>query len=301
MFDEALAGAGTVAELVARVAALLDAADLCFGHGTDNAWDEAMVLVLAAAGLALDDPGAATVRPGAEARRRLAGFVARRIEHREPAPYITGEAWFAGLPFAVDRRVLIPRSPFAELLEVRFEPWLRPGPVAGVLEIGTGSGCIAVAAARAFPEALVVATDIAPGALEVARVNLARHGLTARVALVRTDLCAGLAGPFDLVVTNPPYVPADEAATLPPEYRHEPAGALFAGADGLQLLPAILAGAGRVLAPDGLLAFEVGAGWPAVEALYPRLPVTWVELERGGEGIGLVTAADLAIHCRESS
>lgn len=251
------------------------------------------MLVLAAAGLRHEDNGVLDRVPDASAVRRLQAFMRERIERRVPAPYIIGEAWFAGLRFRIDSQVLIPRSPFAELLGQRFEPWLRPGPVTRILEVGTGSGCIAIAAALAFPESTVLATDISSAALAIAGQNRDLHQLRPRVHLVRADLLAGLRGPFDLIISNPPYVPEAEMAELPPEYGHEPLLALVSGADGMDSPRRILQDAARLLTADGLLALEVGAGWSALERAFPRLPITWPELEMGGEGIGLVAARDL--------
>lgn len=284
----------TLDEVTRYCAGLLEQAELFFGHGTDNPWDEAAFLVLHAAGLRADEPAAADQVFPAEGRSRLTEYLERRIDNREPAPYITGEAWFCGLKFHVDKRALIPRSPFAELIGHRFEPWKPAGPVQRILEVGTGSGCIAIAAALAFPGSEVVATDISAEALELARENRAAHGLEARLHLVQADLLAGIAGQFDLLLTNPPYVPAQETADLPPEYAHEPGLALASGVDGLASARRILQDAPALLAPHGLLALEVGAGWPALEAAFPRLPFLWPEFEQGGEGIALLTATDLA-------
>jgi ribosomal protein L3 glutamine methyltransferase len=208
-------------------------------------------------------------------------------------PYLTGEAWFAGLAFFVDERVLVPRSPFAELIASRFEPWLDPAGVRHILEIGTGSGCIAVALALAFPASRVVATDISADALAVAAVNVNRHAVADRVELVRADLYAGLRGRFDLIVSNPPYVPEDDVGTFPPEYGHEPRLALASGSDGMETPAGILQHAARFLTPHGWLALEVGAGAGVLEARFPTVPFVWPELLHGGDGIALVSAADL--------
>lgn len=284
----------TLVEVTRYCAGLFERAELCFGHGTDNSWDEAALLVLHAAGLPVDEPVAEDEVFPSAARNRLTEYLKRRIHDREPAPYITGEAWFCGLRFHVDSRVLIPRSPFAELISHRFKPWKPPGPVRRILEIGTGSGCIAIAAAQAFPGSEVLATDISAQALELARENRAAHGLEERLHLVQADLLAGIAGQYDLLLANPPYVPERDTGGLPPEYAHEPDLALSSGADGLASARRILQDAPALLAPQGLLALEVGAGWPALEAAFPHLPFLWPEFEQGGEGIALLTAADLA-------
>ena len=283
----------TVLEVTRYCAALLDQAELFFGHGTDNAWDEAAVLVLHAAGLPVDQPVAEDTAFPSVSVARLADYLDRRIAAREPAPYITGEAWFCGLSFHVDPRVLIPRSPFAELIHNHFEPWRPPGPVRRILEVGTGSGCIAIAAALAFPDSEVVATDISRQALAVARQNRADYRLEGRVQLLQADLLHGLVGPFDLLLTNPPYVPQANMDELPAEFGHEPGLALVSGADGMASARGILQDAPALLSSHGLLALEVGTGWPALEAAFPGLPFLWPEFEQGGEGIALLTAADL--------
>jgi ribosomal protein L3 glutamine methyltransferase len=290
----------TVGRLVDRFEGELAAAGVVCAHGTADHRDEAAAIVYHALGLDHADP-AAYSRPVAPAEEaRCAALVARRIAERRPAPYVLGEAWFAGLPFHVDERVLVPRSPFAELVEARFEPWLAPRPRPRILEIGTGSGCIAVASALAFPDASVVATDVSPGALAVAARNVARHGVGGRVRLLEADVYdaggtgAGvLDGPFDLILSNPPYVPEADLAGMPPEFGWEPRLALTGGADGLDVVRRIVAGARLRLAADGLLAVEVGGGMAALEAAFPAVPFAWPEFARGGDGIALVAAADL--------
>ena len=283
----------TLGQAIEDCAMRLERAGVHFGHGTDNACDEAAALVLAAAGVDHDMPGAAALMVTPDVQRRIDEFMRRRIDERVPLPYITGEAWFAGLRFLVDRRVLIPRSPFAELLAGAIDPWLPSRPVRRILEIGTGSGCIAIAAALAFPDSRVVATDLSMDALELARINRARHGLDDRIDLVCTDLFDGLHGRFDLILSNPPYVPDRQRDELPAEYAHEPALALYSGEDGLDSPRRILQDAAGYLNDDGLLALEVGDGWVRFEAAFPRLAMIWPEFESGGEGIALVTAQAL--------
>jgi len=289
-------GSLSLADAVARVEARLRQADLAYGHGTDNPRDEAAWLVLAAAGLSPVDPvdvgRLLTADEWASAQRLLE----RRLEERRPLAYLTGSAWFAGLEFEVDERVLVPRSPLAELIVERFAPWLPDRPVERILEIGTGSGCIAVACAVAFPEARIDATDIDDGALALARRNAARHGVADRCEFLRADVYEGLpAGRrYDLIVSNPPYVDATAMQSLPPEYRHEPGHALDAGADGLDVAVPLLEGARRHLAPGGLVVLEVGNAADALAARFPRLPLIWPEFERGGVGVAVVGAEDLA-------
>ena len=293
--NENLKQAATIGELIERVADQFDAAGVFFGHGTDNAVDEAASLVFHVAGLAHADAGPQTygLAPSTAVFERVSELAAARIANRVPLPYLLREAWFSGLPFYVDERVLVPRSPFAELIHTRFEPWLEPGRVSRILEIGTGSGCIAVACAVAFPDAQVVATDLSADALAVARINVERHGLARQICLLEADLFAGVEGQFDLIVSNPPYVPEAEVLGLPAEYVHEPALALGSGTDGLESTRRILQDAPRHLEPEGLLAVEVGCGWSQLEAAFPDLPFVWPEFESGGEGIALLRAGEL--------
>jgi ribosomal protein L3 glutamine methyltransferase len=286
--------AGSVAELIPQVAAVLDAADLYYGHGTDNAVDEAAALVFYVLGLDHNRPqeGYATA-VDATARGRVSALLNERVAARLPLPYVTGEAWFAGLPFAVDARVLVPRSPIAELISTRFEPWVQPDRVQRILDVGTGSGCIAIGCALAFPDAMVWATDVSPEALQVAALNAGRHGVAERLQLVVTDHCAGLTGPFDLIVSNPPYVPEAEMAALPAEYRHEPALGLVSGTDGLDSARRILQDAAALLAPHGTLVLEVGAQWEALQQAYPQIAFTWLDFANGGTGVAVVERASL--------
>jgi ribosomal protein L3 glutamine methyltransferase len=284
----------TVAGLIDSCARRLARSGAYFGHGTGNARDEAAALVFHVMGLDHADALQAYTRtvPVAE-QAQIEAMLECRISRRRPLPYLTGEAWFAGLPFHVDERVLIPRSPFAELITQRFEPWLDPDGVRRILEIGTGSGCMAVALAFAFPDSRVVATDISADALAVAARNVERHGVRDRVKLVEADLFAGLDGAFDLIVSNPPYVPEQDMPAFPPEYGYEPRLALVSGADGMETPARILHHAAPFLTPRGWLALEVGAGIGVLEARFPTVPFLWPDLLNGGEGIALVSAADL--------
>lgn len=285
---------GTVGAAIKWCAAKLDGADVYFGHGTDNAIDEAAALVFHVVGLEHDGNTENYTRVfGGRELARLRELLSRRIERRIPTPYLLHEAWFGGLAFYVDQRVLIPRSPFAELIAQRFEPWVDPARVQRILEIGTGSGCIAIACALAFPASEIVATDLSADALDVARINLRQHELTNRVRLLETDLYHGVDGRYDLIVSNPPYVPSGDMPTLPAEFAHEPPFALASGADGLDSARRILQYARKFLRPAGMLALEVGAGWTALEAAFPDLPFVWPVLEHGGEGIALLAAENL--------
>jgi ribosomal protein L3 glutamine methyltransferase len=272
-----------------------------YGHGTDNALDEAAALILHALSLSHDaGPSAYARRVGAASQRRVESLIARRIDERIPAVYLTNQTWFAGLPFYVDPRVLIPRSALAELIERRFAPWIDPPRVRRVLDVGTGSGCIAIACAMAFPRARVDAVDISTDALEVAKVNVRKHRLGRRVRLVESDHFAALSNisgrTYDIIVSNPPYVGAREMRSLPPEYRHEPRIALAAGNSGLDSVRVILQEAGRYLRPRGLLVVEVGNTETAVRGVFRDFPFIWLDFERGGGGVFLLTAEQLQTH-----
>lgn len=265
----------TLRELVSETARALRRAALRYGHGTSNAHDEAAFLVLRGLGLPFDAP--ADRRVSAGERARVARLLQRRIRERVPAAYLLHEAWLAGVPFYVDRRVIIPRSHIAALLAEGLRPWLARAP-RRVLDLCTGSGCLAVLAAKAFPRARVDAADLSAAALAVAERNVARHRLRSRVRLIRADLLTGLGeARYDLIVSNPPYVTAAAMRALPREYRHEPRLALAGGTDGLELVRRILADAAGALAPRGLLACEIGAGRRALQRAYPRLPFVWTQ------------------------
>jgi len=285
----------TVRALIERGSRRLNRAGVFFGHGTDNAWDDAAAIVWHALALP-DNPTAAVFARSVSVvgQRQVEALMKRRVAERIPAVYLTGQTWFAGLPFNVDPRVLIPRSPIAELIEQQFAPWVKASSVRRILDIGTGSGCIAIACAKAFPKAHVDAVDISPEALAVASSNVRRHRLGKRMRLVQSDHFSALAGEtYDIIVSNPPYVGASELEALPPEYGHEPRLALAAGHSGLDSVRVILSEAGRHLRPEGSLIVEVGNTERAVRRAYPDLPFTWLEFERGGGGVFLLPAEAL--------
>lgn len=281
--------------LLARVTRTLQRARLHYGHGTERARDDAAALVWHALQLPRR-PSAARLRRSATPRQleRLRALVARRIRERIPVVYLTRRCWFAGLEFYVDERVLIPRSPLAELIERRFAPWIDGATVRRVADVGTGSGCIAIACARALPRACVDAVDLSADALAVARRNIRRHRLARRVRALKSDYLSALAtGAYDIIVSNPPYVGRGEMTRLPPEYRHEPPLALAAGTDGLDAVRAIVQGAARCLKAEGILVVEVGNSERQVRRRYPQLPFTWLQFTRGGGGVFLLTREQL--------
>lgn len=285
----------TVQQAIVWAAGVLESFDLCYGHGTDNAHDEAAALVFHAGGYAHE--AAATVYPTAlpaAAGATLSALLERRVNERLPSAYLTGRTWFAGLEMRCGPGVLVPRSPLAELIVERFHPFLEASRLHRIVDIGTGSGCIAIACAHYLPHAQVDAADISPAALERATENITLHGLESRVRTVLSDHYAGLAGQrYDLIISNPPYVPAAEAASLPAEYLHEPAIGLASGEDGLDSARALLAGAVAHLNPGGALLVEVGDSDEAVAAAWPDLPFLWLEFEHGGGGVFLITREEL--------
>ncbi len=271
-------------------------AGLAFGHGTANAWDEAAYLVLHALSLPLD-----RLEPFLDAkltqleRARLGELLTRRIESRVPAAYLTREAWLGDFRFYVDERVIVPRSFIAELLPDGLAPWIPdPAAIREALDLCTGSGCLAILLAHAYPNADVDAVDLSSDALAVAQRNVADYGLHGRINLIRSDLYANLVEKsYDLVISNPPYVTDRAMEALPPEYRHEPEMALAGGEDGLDAVRGIVKDAPRFLNPGGLLVVEVGRGRAAVEAAFPRMPFTWVETPSAGDAVFAIAREEI--------
>jgi ribosomal protein L3 glutamine methyltransferase len=285
----------TVGAAIDRCARALLRARVHFGHGTDNARDEAAELVFFAAGLA-HDLGTSAYGKLLTARRsaRIDALLERRIAERMPLAYLTHRSFFAGLELYVDERVLVPRSPIAELILQRFQPWVDARRVRRILDIGTGSGAIALACAAAFPKARVDAVDISTGALQVARRNRRRLNLENRVRILRSDHFDAVEGcRYDIIVSNPPYVGRAEMRSLPREYEHEPRLGLASGADGLDSVRAILAAGRGHLRRNGILVVEVGNTDAALLRAYPRMPFIWPEIAMGGGGVFLLRAEDL--------
>ncbi len=296
MFDAARRELATVRDWLRFAVSRFNEAGLFFGHGAGNAFDEAAYLILHGLHLPIDrlDPFLdARLLP--EEAERLSNLLERRIRERLPAPYLTGEAWLQGYRFRVDPRVIVPRSFLAPLILEHFQPWLaEPEAVTRALDLCTGSGCLAILLAEAFPNARVDAVDLSTDALEVARQNVADYGLTDRLSLHGGDLFAPLGeATYDLILSNPPYVNAESVAALPAEYRHEPALALGSGTDGLDATRSILRDAARHLNPGGLLAVEIGHNRAVLESAFPQLDFAWPEIEGGEDTVFILSREQL--------
>ena len=285
----------TVLEAWQRGAKRLYKAQVFFGHGTDNALDEAAALLAYVLKITGPFPTRTLQRRLRPAERSaFEALLELRIETRQPAVYLTGVTWFAGLPIKTDPRALIPRSPLAELIEREFRPWIDPSKVRRVLDLCTGGGCIALAVAHYLPQARVDGTDISAEALSLAQENRRALGLTRRVRWIESDHFSALKGErYDIIVSNPPYVGARELKALPDEYRHEPRLGLAAGRQGLDSVRVILEHAAAHLNPGGILVVEVGNTETAVRRTWPKCPFTWLEFERGGGGVFLLTREQL--------
>lgn len=296
--DETVHDLRTILDLIRWSVSRFIEADLFYGHGTDNPWDEAVALVF----FALNLPANLTQVTGdalfnsrltRSEKITIVELVSKRVQTKLPLPYITQQAWFADMPFYVDERVLIPRSPFAELIQGKFQPYLSDSPNR-ILDMCTGGGCIAIALAMQYPKAFVDAVDISADALAVADFNIQHYQLSERVYPIESDLFAALEGQqYDLIVSNPPYVDAQDMDDLPDEFRHEPELALAAGEDGLNLVEHILRSAAKQLSPNGWCFIEVGNSSVHMTQRFPKLDVHWVELRQGGQGIFAVNAATL--------
>ena len=265
-----------------------------FGHGTDNAWDEAVMLVTTSLhlpfNLSSDQLAAKTIM---NERAILADRIQKRVEERIPVAYLVNEAWFAGLPFYVDERVLVPRSPISELLLNRISPWLDGEEPERILDLCCGSGCIGIAALQQFEDAQLDLADLSEDALNVAHVNVDRFNLHDQVAVIQSDLFENLAGQYDLILSNPPYVDAEDIEAMPEEYQHEPALGLASGNDGLDITRRILNEAHEYLSENGVLVVEVGNSWINLEQAFPQVPFNWVSFEHGGDGVFVFTKQEL--------
>jgi ribosomal protein L3 glutamine methyltransferase len=294
-FDTAQAHLSTLRDLLRFTVSQFNAAPLVFGHGSDNAYDEAAYLLLHALHLpsnTLENFLDARLLPGEVSA--VMALLQRRIHDRVPAAYLTREAFLGDFRFYVDERVIIPRSFIAELLHEHLQPWVEdPDRIGRVLDLCTGSGCLAILAAAAFPQAAVDAVDLSPDALAVARINVEEYGLQDRLQLIQSDLFDQVEGRYDLIISNPPYVRADSMQVLPEEYRQEPEMALASGPDGLLHVRRILASAADHLNPGGILVVEIGHNRDALEAAFPHLPFTWLDTASGDEFVFLLAKEDL--------
>lgn len=296
MFEQAQTELRTLRDLLRFAVSRFNEAKLFFGHGADNAWDEAVYLLLHSLHLPLDrlEPFL-DARLSSDERATVLRIVERRIKERLPAAYLTNEAWLAEYRFYVDQRVIVPRSFIAELLREQLVPWVEdPEEVGSVLDLCTGSGCLAIFAAHAFPQADVDAVDISPDALAVAARNVADYDLESRIRLLESDLFSGIQNRcYDLIVSNPPYVNAASMARLPAEYQREPVLALASGEDGLDLTRAILAAARQHLKPHGLLVVEIGHNRDDLEAAFPETPFIWLDTAAGDQYVFLLHREEL--------
>lgn len=275
---------------------------LYFGHGTDNAADDIWSLILGSLSLPFTtELHFYAARLTETEKQHLASQLEKRILRRIPVPYLIHEAQFCGLSFYVDERVLIPRSPVAELISQQFSPWVEPEQVSTILDLCTGSGCIAIACCAAFPEAIVDAVDISEDALDVAAINRERYGLEDQLTLIKSNCFENIPNTrYDIIISNPPYVGREEMQTLPEEYLHEPAIALEAERDGLAIIESILFNAGQYLSDDGILVVEVGNSEEALILAYPDVPFVWLDFEHGGQGIFLLSADDVRTYFKSN-
>ncbi|AWB68172.1 50S ribosomal protein L3 N(5)-glutamine methyltransferase [Saccharobesus litoralis] len=293
--QEAVTELSTFFDMLRWLVSRFNENEVYFGHGTDNGWDEGFALICAA--LNLPVAGGKDLYPAKlthSERQHIVEMAEQRINLRKPLAYITNQAHFCGLPFFVDERVLVPRSPIAELIENQFSPWVEANKVQRVLDLCTGSGCIAIAMAYAFPNAEVDAVDISIDALNVTEVNIENHGLLEQVTPIQSDVFDGLQGQkYDLIVSNPPYVDEEDMAGMPDEFGREPELGLAAGYDGLDIVRRLLAQAADHLYDDGVLIVEVGNSQVHMPIAYPEVPFTWLNFENGGDGVFLITKQEL--------
>ncbi len=286
----------TIGDYIRYASSQFNQAELFFGHGSDNAWDEAVTLIMFAISLPVNAVDQVlSYRLVEQEKQTILTLIEQRINEGVPAAYITNQAYFANLPFYVDERVLVPRSPIAELILKRFTPYINEQHLPSrILDLCTGSGCIAIACAVEFPDAEVDAVDLSIDALNVAQINIENHGLSEQVIPIQSDVFTGVEGlTYDLIVSNPPYVDQEDVDSLPVEYTHEPEMGLGCGEDGLDIVRQILAQSAEHLNDNGILICEVGNSQIHVEAVYPQVPFTWIDFEHGGHGVFMLTKAQL--------
>jgi ribosomal protein L3 glutamine methyltransferase len=297
-YHKATASFETVIDFLRFGLSVANKMPLYYGHGTDNAWDDILALVLGSLSLPHDiDSILLHAKLTSDEKKHLTKQLEQRVLAQIPVPYLVNQAYFFDLPFYVDERVLIPRSPIAECIASQFSPFIAADQVHRILDLGTGSGCIAIACCYAFPDALVDAVDVSREALEVAQMNRIKHDVETQLHLLQSDCFDALPhAAYDLIISNPPYVGGDEMAHLPKEYQHEPELALYAENNGLAVVEKMLFSASKYLSEHGILVMEVGNSEEALVAAYPQVPFTWLEFERGGTGIFLLTAAQLNTH-----
>ena len=292
-YQQAVEQLHTILDWVRFAASEFERNELYYGHGTDNPWDEAVLLVTASLHLPFDiNPQQAQCRLIDDEKKVIAQRVERRVNERIPVSYLINQAWFCGLPFYVDERVLVPRSPLAEIIQNGVQPWLKHEPDR-VLDLCCGSGCIGIASLQAFPDAQLDLADLSRDALDVAEINIERHNLWHQVAAIESNLFENLTPGYDLILSNPPYVDAEDLADMPAEYHHEPEMGLGSGDDGLDITRQILSKAAQYLNDNGVLVVEVGNSWIHLEAAFPNVPFTWVEFEHGGDGVFVFTKEQL--------
>jgi ribosomal protein L3 glutamine methyltransferase len=296
-----MSGLSTIRDFIRWGATRFLGAHLFYGHGMDNAFDEAKFLVYQSLNMPPDlESHWLDASVTDDESKRIGILFDDRITTRKPAAYLVGKTWFAGMNFIVNEHVLVPRSPFAELIARGFDGWINEDSCEHVLDMCTGSGCIGIAALQSLPNVVVDLVDISPAAIAVAKQNIALHGVEDRVTAIESDLFAQLAGKkYDLIMSNPPYVDAAEIAAMPKEFHHEPMLGLASGADGLTLTRKLLAQAADYLTEYGVLIVEVGASDEALIALYPELPFFWFDFERGGMGVFAINRSELVVFANE--
>ncbi|UZE97843.1 50S ribosomal protein L3 N(5)-glutamine methyltransferase [Alkalimarinus alittae] len=292
--DDVTAALETIRDYIRYAMTCFNQANVFYGHGTDNPWDEAVQLILNTVNLPWDMSDVVMEsRLTLVERERILSRIKSRVVDRVPSAYLMREAWFMGLPFYVDERVLVPRSPIAELIENGFQPWLQTEDVTDILDLCTGSGCIGIASAMVFPDAHVDLVDLSKDALDVAAINIEKHDLADRVSVIESDVFQHVTKQYQIIVSNPPYVDAKDIAEMPQEFHNEPQMGLAAGEDGLDIVREILSDARQHLTDDGILIVETGNSWEALDAAYPEVPFTWIEFEYGGHGVFIISAAEL--------